>query len=103
MARAATQRSLTIYLVNKALTDLQAIVRAGSEHHEVIVNGRWMGDLFVKVGHPHPPPWVSFFSGAVDNLAAVQGMSTSAVLWSGLADAVLLLHSGLEGHFSTQV
>jgi uncharacterized protein (TIGR04141 family) len=80
MARAATQRTLTIYLVNKALTDVQAIVRAGSEHHEVIVNGRRMGDLFVKVGHPHPPPWVSFFSGAVDNLAAVQGMSTSAVL-----------------------
>jgi len=75
-----TQRTLTIYLVDKALADAQTIVRAGSEHHKVVVNGRRMGDLFVKVGHPHPPPWVSFFSGAVDNLASVQGTSTSAVL-----------------------
>jgi uncharacterized protein (TIGR04141 family) len=34
----------------------------------------------VKVNDPHPPPWVSFFDGAVDDLSGVQGSSTSAVL-----------------------
>jgi uncharacterized protein (TIGR04141 family) len=80
MARAPVQRTLTIYLVNEALVDPGAIIRPGTEHHPVAPNGHQVGDLYVKVGDPHPPPWVTFFDGAVDDLTGVQGMSTSAAL-----------------------
>jgi uncharacterized protein (TIGR04141 family) len=80
MACVPTQRTLTIYLVNAAIADAQAIVRPGLRHHVVTVNGQHIGDLFVKVGHPHTPPWVTFFNDAVADLTAVRSMSTSAVL-----------------------
>lgn len=80
MVRGPIQRTLTIYLVNEALSDANAIIRPGVQHHSVTVNGREIGDLYVKIGHPHPPPWVTFFRDAVDDLSAVQGMSSSAIL-----------------------
>jgi uncharacterized protein (TIGR04141 family) len=80
MARGPTQRTLTIYLVDKAIRDVQSMIRSGLEHHPVTANGHHLGDLYVKVSHLHPPPWVSFFAGTVDDLTRVQGASTSAVL-----------------------
>jgi hypothetical protein len=62
MARGPTQRTLTIYLVDKAIRDVQSMIRSGLEHHPVTANGHHLGDLYVKVSHLHPPPWVSFFA-----------------------------------------
>lgn len=80
MARGPVQRTLTIYLVNEAVADAGAIIRPGTDEHAVTVNGRHVGDLYVKVNDPHPPPWVSFFEGAAGDLSGVQGSSTSAIL-----------------------
>jgi uncharacterized protein (TIGR04141 family) len=79
MARGPVQRTLTIYLVRQRLADPAQIIRPGADHYAVALEGRHLGDLYVKVNAPHPPPWVAFFAGTVD-LAGVQGMSTSAVL-----------------------
>ena len=85
MARGPVQRTFTIYLVNEGLVDAGAIIRPGTQYRPVNVNGRQVGDLYVKVGAPHPPPWISFFEGAVGDLTDVQGMSTSAIF---------LIHTG---------
>jgi hypothetical protein len=79
MAREPAQRTLTIHLVNKELTDADSILRPGTDYSPVLVKGRPFGDLYVKVGELHSPPWVKFFGDAVD-LARVQGISTAAVL-----------------------
>ena len=57
-----------IYVVNNGHTDVRSILRKGVRHHAVQVHGRHFGDLYVKIGHPHSPPWVSFFAGAVSDL-----------------------------------
>jgi uncharacterized protein (TIGR04141 family) len=80
MARGPAQRTLTIYLINKGVTDPKLILRPGTDHQAVSVSGSHLGDLYVKVGDLHPPPWVTFFADAALDLASVQGMSTSAVL-----------------------
>jgi hypothetical protein len=53
---------LTVYLVNKGVDDPKAILRPGSKHHKLRV-GAATADLYVKVGDPHPPKWLSFFDG----------------------------------------
>ena len=74
MPRGPAQRTLTIYLVKDGISNADAIVRPGTDH-SVIPR---IGDLYVKQGRPHTPPWVAFFEDAV-NLARLQGMSTAAV------------------------
>ena len=79
MARGPVQRTLTIYLINKGVRDAAAIIRPGTEQHPVTVGETKFGDLYVHLGAPHPPPWVSFFNENAGDLSYVQGMSTSAV------------------------
>ena len=57
-------RNLTIYLITKGLTDHAAIVKAEVDHYQISVNGRAIGDLYVKPVQPHPPPWVELFAEA---------------------------------------
>jgi uncharacterized protein (TIGR04141 family) len=80
MPRGPAQRTLTIYLITQGLTDPDLILRPGTDHHPVTVDGQHLGDLYVKLGDPHQPPWVMFFADTTVDLASVQGMSTSAVL-----------------------
>ena len=45
MARGPMQRTLTIYLVNEAISDANEIIRPGTEEHPVSINGRQIGSL----------------------------------------------------------
>jgi uncharacterized protein (TIGR04141 family) len=94
MARRAAQRTLTIYLINQGLTDPGVILRPGTDHHLVAVNNRRIGDLYVKAGDPHPPPWVTFFVDTTLDLTTVQGMSTSAVLLIAASNRVFAVTFG---------
>jgi len=73
-----SQRTLTLYLINAGV-DPANIVRPGADHHSITFVGT-RAEFYVKVGDPHPPPWVSFFRNIGLDLTAVQVMSTSAVL-----------------------
>jgi uncharacterized protein (TIGR04141 family) len=79
MARGPAQRTLTIYLLHEAVLDARTAVQPGAKHHVIPVADQVVGDLYVKAGEPHTPPWVSFFEGTVD-LSDVVGASTAAVL-----------------------
>jgi hypothetical protein len=77
MARRPAQRTLTIYLINQGFTEPDVILRPGTDHHLVAINNRRIGDLYVKAGDPHSPPWVTFFADTMLDLTSVQGMSTA--------------------------
>ena len=80
MPRGPNQRTLTVYLVNAGVDDPKLILRPGGKHHKVRLGGGATGDLYVKVGDPHPPKWLSFFDGTNLDFSGVEGMSVGAVL-----------------------
>jgi len=80
LPRGPKQRPLTAYLVNGGITDPKAILGSGMTIHPVKVAGKHIGDLYVKIGQLHEPPWTTFFEGAAGDLSDVQGASTSAIL-----------------------
>ncbi len=73
------QRTLTIYLIAQGVKD-DAVVRPSADHHSITLEGKAFGDLYLKVGVPHRPPWVTLFAETALDLSGVRGISTSAVL-----------------------
>ena len=79
MPRGPSQRTLTFYLINKGVDDPKAILRPGGRDYKLRV-GQATAELYVKVGDPHPPKWLSFFDGTNLDFSGVEGMSVGAVL-----------------------
>ncbi|MCU1326867.1 MAG: uncharacterized protein JWN34_2237 [Bryobacterales bacterium] len=73
-------RTYTIYLIAPRVTNVDAIVKPGNDHYSVRVQGRMIGDLYVKPVQPEPPSWVELFANTGIDLTAVRAMTSSAVM-----------------------
>jgi uncharacterized protein (TIGR04141 family) len=74
------ERTYTIYLISRGLTDLAAIVKPGNDHYPVTLQGKAIGDFYVKTVQPEAPSWVELFANTGIDLTNVKAMSSSAVL-----------------------